>query len=312
VLLDGDKTIDVADGIAITASQTASSILTIQHLDITKVCVVSISKQTTVDGLSFSIANAIYEEGIALTPSATTLKDSIAAMYVPAIGKWLATQSDGYSQTTLAKEGEDIGGEMRFVFTPRAVKKPTGKVLFAMNAQQREEFAKKGSFVPTSEQLKKLQMALADGQECVVDSSGRLMATDIVFDKATNSYPNRMELQDTSKYIGYIPQTVTSSAGALSIDYTAGNCVYFEQTENITSINIVNLPAGGTATTVKLIRKHDATSNILTMYFDSSVYYGQTADAPVLTQMASAIDVITLKTKDGGLTWTTVIQNNFF
>jgi hypothetical protein len=138
------------------------------------------------------------------------------------------------------------------------------------------------------------------------------MATDIVFDKATNSYPNRMELQDTSKYIGYIPQTVTSSAGALSIDYTAGNCVYFEQAENITSINIVNLPAGGTATTVKLIRKHDATSNILTMYFDSSVYYGQTADAPVLTQMASAIDVITLKTKDGGLTWTTVIQNNFF
>lgn len=58
---------------------------------------------------------------------------------------------------------------------------------------------------------------------------------------------------------GYQTQTVSSSSGSLTIDWSGGNWAYTTLTENITSITINNWPSSGTAAELVIEVTQDST-----------------------------------------------------
>lgn len=92
-----------------------------------------------------------------------------------------------------------------------------------------------------------------------------------------------------------------SSAGALTVDLAAGNHAEITLTESVTALTLANPPAAGKAGSLTLVIHQDATGGWAITWPAAIRWPGGTA--PVITAAASATDVITLMTYDGGTTW---------
>ena len=91
-----------------------------------------------------------------------------------------------------------------------------------------------------------------------------------------------------------------NSGTAYTIDLTRGNVYETTLTGNCT-FTFSNPPASGTAGSFTLIAKQDATGS-RTATWPTSVRW-ESASAPVLTSTASAVDIVTFTTTDGGTIW---------
>ena len=91
-----------------------------------------------------------------------------------------------------------------------------------------------------------------------------------------------------------------SSAGALTLDLTTGNIFEPTLTESVT-LSITNPPASGKGGSFTLILRQDGTGGWGVTWPTAVKWAGGTA--PTLTTAASAVDVLTFMTTDGGSIW---------
>ena len=98
---------------------------------------------------------------------------------------------------------------------------------------------------------------------------------------------------------------VTSSAGSLTVDCTAGNIFSLALSENVTSTTFSNPPATGTAFAFSLFVTQDATAR--TIAWPASVAW-PSATAPTLSATSGDVDIFTFTTFDGGTTWYGVVS----
>lgn len=108
---------------------------------------------------------------------------------------------------------------------------------------------------------------------------------------------SRPELQDYAE----TSTTPSSSAGTLTLDLETGNVFEVTLTEDVTTLNLNNPPASGSAGSIFLIIAQDATGGWSITWPGSVQWPGGTA--PTLTGTASSVDIVSLVTRDGGTTW---------
>lgn len=96
--------------------------------------------------------------------------------------------------------------------------------------------------------------------------------------------------------------SISSSAGTLTIDLTTGNSFVTTLTENITTVTISNPPITGKygQFVIKIIQ--DGAGGAFTVTFPASVIWPGGA-APTVTVTNNAIDEFTLRTIDAGTEW---------
>lgn len=95
-------------------------------------------------------------------------------------------------------------------------------------------------------------------------------------------------------------QTISAGTGAMTFDYSLGSVINMNQTGNISSIAITNVPAFG-ACVVTLVRRQ----TVVTAF---TITWGAAFDFPAgtppsLTASTTAADIISMLTVDGGVTW---------
>lgn len=101
----------------------------------------------------------------------------------------------------------------------------------------------------------------------------------------------------------------TISAGALTLDCSAGSVFAVSLNANITTLTLSNPPASGFSYTMILQFTADGTARTVT--WGGSVKWAN-GTAPTLTSTNTKVDMFTLTTHDGGTTWyATVIGQNF-
>jgi len=93
---------------------------------------------------------------------------------------------------------------------------------------------------------------------------------------------------------------LSAQSGAVTIDYSLGSVCTIAQTGNITSVSVTNVPASSTVTLTVIRSQADATLRTLTW---GSAYNFSGGTNPTLSNSASAVDVFTLITTDGGANW---------
>lgn len=93
---------------------------------------------------------------------------------------------------------------------------------------------------------------------------------------------------------------LTNQSGAVTIDYSLGPVCTIAQTGNITSVSVTNVPASSTVTLTIIRSQADATLRTMTW---GSAYNFSGGTTPTLSNSASAVDVFTLITTDGGTNW---------
>jgi hypothetical protein len=93
---------------------------------------------------------------------------------------------------------------------------------------------------------------------------------------------------------------LTGQSGAVTINYALGPVCTIAQTGNITSVSVTNVPASSTVTLTVIRSQADATLRTMTW---GSAYKFSGGTTPTLSNSASAVDVFTLITTDGGTTW---------
>ena len=107
----------------------------------------------------------------------------------------------------------------------------------------------------------------------------------------------RPELKDFSE----TSTTPAVSAGALTLDFEAGNVFEVILSENVATLTFANPPAAGRAGSCTLILKQDATGGRIVAWPGSVRWPGGTP--PLVTAAANAIDVYAFITRDAGATW---------
>lgn len=93
---------------------------------------------------------------------------------------------------------------------------------------------------------------------------------------------------------------LTGQSGAVTIDYSLGSVCTIAQTGNITSVSVTNVPASSTVTLTVIRSQADATLRTMTW---GAAYNFSGGTTPTLSNSASAVDVFTLITTDGGSNW---------
>lgn len=92
----------------------------------------------------------------------------------------------------------------------------------------------------------------------------------------------------------------SSSSGSITLDYSASNAFQTTLTENITTVTLSNPPASGTYGEIIWKVVQDSTPRTIT--FPASVKWtGGTA--PTISTGSGDVDIIVLKTWDGGTNW---------
>ena len=99
---------------------------------------------------------------------------------------------------------------------------------------------------------------------------------------------------------GITSTSPSSSANAITLDLVNGNAFQTTLTENITTVTLSNPPATGTYG--ELVWKVIQDSVARTITWPASVNW-PAATAPVISTGSGDVDIITLKTWDGGTTW---------
>jgi hypothetical protein len=95
--------------------------------------------------------------------------------------------------------------------------------------------------------------------------------------------------------------TAGISSGALTLDLESGNVFEVVLTQNVTSLVLANAPAAGRAGTCTLILRQDATGGRTFVWPASTNWAG--GAPPAVTSAAHAVDIYSLVTRDGGVTW---------
>lgn len=103
---------------------------------------------------------------------------------------------------------------------------------------------------------------------------------------------------DVAERVEETVSTDTDSTATHAIDCDTGTIHKVTLTANCT-LSFTNVPSGGFGITLELIQ--DATGSRTVTWPSSVTWAGGTA--PTLTTTASAVDVVTLYTPDGGTTW---------
>lgn len=93
---------------------------------------------------------------------------------------------------------------------------------------------------------------------------------------------------------------LTAQSGSVTIDYSLGSVCTIAQTGNITSVSVTNVPASSTVTLTVIRSQADATARTMTW---GAAYNFSGGTTPTLSNSASAVDVFTLITTDGGTNW---------
>jgi len=93
---------------------------------------------------------------------------------------------------------------------------------------------------------------------------------------------------------------VSSSSAVIELDLATGNSFTTTLTENITTVTLSNPPASGTYG--ELIWKIIQDSTARTITYPASVKWAG-GTAPTVSTASGAIDIVVLKTWDGGTTW---------
>ncbi len=116
----------------------------------------------------------------------------------------------------------------------------------------------------------------------------------------------KLDVEGSSRFKSYFEDTVTATitSGILDLDLSAGQSFEIVATENITSINLVNRPAGATAFTLKI--SQDGTGG-RTVAFNSvtsgsnptTIKWSSGGIVPQLTATASATDIYSFVTFAG-------------
>ena len=96
--------------------------------------------------------------------------------------------------------------------------------------------------------------------------------------------------------------TASSSSNAVTLDLTTGNHFVTTLTENISTSTFSNPPGTGKFMSFSWEIIQDAGASGYTVAFPASVDWAG-GSAPTLTATASAVDIFTFVTRDGGTTW---------
>lgn len=97
----------------------------------------------------------------------------------------------------------------------------------------------------------------------------------------------------------------SSSSGTLTLDMDNGNIFNVTLTENVTTLTISNVPPTG-GVNIVLVLTQDATGSRTVTWPASVKWAGGTQ--PTLTTTANAIDIITMFSVDGGVSWFSFIS----
>lgn len=101
------------------------------------------------------------------------------------------------------------------------------------------------------------------------------------------------------------------AAATTTLNMTLGNFFDMSQDTNITTFSWTNVPASGNVFKFYLRRTKDATSTARTISWPSGMKWNYGV-SPVLSSTASAIDIFTFLTTDGGTTWYGMINGQGF
>lgn len=108
----------------------------------------------------------------------------------------------------------------------------------------------------------------------------------------------RPELKDVAETVA----TPALSAGALTVDFEAGNVKDIAHDSNITGITISNPPASGKCGSMTLVLTQDATGGRTIAGWPASVKWSG-GSAPTFSTTANKKNVVVLLTTDGGTTY---------
>lgn len=112
------------------------------------------------------------------------------------------------------------------------------------------------------------------------------------------------------KDYGETAQSVSSSSNVLTIDIEDGNHAYTTLTENVTTLTINNPTATGFVCPILLFVTQDGTGGRTITWPASFKWAG--GSAPTVTSTASATDIYSAFTRDGGTTWyANIVGQNF-
>jgi len=99
-----------------------------------------------------------------------------------------------------------------------------------------------------------------------------------------------------------------SAGGVLTINYASGNYQFFQLTENVTSVLITNPPANGIGGELTLVLKNHASAAKTVAWGAAYLFPGGTDH--VMTNAVDAVDMLRLRTLDGGTSWLVTFEND--
>jgi hypothetical protein len=123
--------------------------------------------------------------------------------------------------------------------------------------------------------------------------------TEVNFDTLINMADNEVKRAVFEDY-GIENNTASSSSGTVTLDITTGNSFETTLTENITTVTISNPSASGTY--CEIIWKIVQDTVARTVTFPAAVNW-QGGTAPTISTGSGAVDIIVLRTWDGGTSW---------
>jgi len=116
---------------------------------------------------------------------------------------------------------------------------------------------------------------------------------------------NQLKLKTSYELFKSYYETVSNasiSGGKVTIDLSNSNISNVSLTENITSIEVLNIPASGEVK-IQFQVTQDATPKTLAWQVNGSTPKAPGGTIPTVTASAGAIDLFVLKTSDGGANW---------
>lgn len=139
------------------------------------------------------------------------------------------------------------------------------------------------------------------GQIYVFNGSNALAAVTMSGD-GTISNAGALDISSVSDILiqdyGLKKVAASSSAGTLTLDYSAGPVFSTTLSENVTTLTLSNWPASGTEGTIRWYMTQDTTAR--TVAFGSVIWAGGTA--PTISTGSGAVDCYCFTSNDGGTT----------
>lgn len=148
--------------------------------------------------------------------------------------------------------------------------------------------------------------SLGDGKggSYLVVAGGTGTADNYTFIDLSNG--NQLKLKSIYQvFQGYyeLLNNATLSAGKISIDPTEGNITKLTVTENVTNIEVLNIPENGELKLQLELKQDPVTPRGFTWLINNITPKAPTGTLPTLTPTIDAVDEYIIKTNDGGATW---------